>query len=69
MTELDVAKPVPESATPLRQIFIDAGDQAGFTANDDYNGEAQFGTGGVQLSADRQGVRSNTARASPAPTE
>ena len=61
--ELDVAQPVPESATPLRQIFIDAGDQAGFTANDDYNGAEQFGTGGVQLSADQRGVRSNTARA------
>eukprot|EP01052_Picozoa_sp_SAG31_P080611 SAG31_NODE_40421_length_281_cov_0.565934_1_plen_93_part_11 len=33
---VNVATPAPESTTPLRQVFIKAGDQAGFTMNPDH---------------------------------
>ncbi|MFD5714854.1 GMC family oxidoreductase [Streptomyces pharetrae] len=48
------------SGHPLAAVFVDAAVQAGHKANDDFNGETQFGVGSYQLTQ-RGGLRCSTA--------
>lgn len=47
---------------PLYRAFIEAGKQAGYAENPDYNGESQEGFGPMQMNVDR-GIRASTAQA------
>ena len=47
---------------PLHEIFLQAGEQAGFSLSDDINGAQQEGFGALQMNV-RGGVRSSTAEA------
>lgn len=47
---------------PLHEIFLQAGEQAGFPLSDDINGARQEGFGALQMNV-RGGVRSSTAEA------
>lgn len=47
---------------PLHEIFLQAGEQAGFCLSDDINGAQQEGFGALQMNV-RDGVRSSTAEA------
>ncbi|MBA2239030.1 MAG: choline dehydrogenase [Lysobacter sp.] len=51
---------------PLSQVFIDAGEQAGFRHNPDFNGEQQQGVGLYQVTQ-RNGARCSSAAAYLAP--
>ncbi|MDR3083578.1 MAG: GMC family oxidoreductase N-terminal domain-containing protein [Streptomyces sp.] len=48
------------SEHPLSSVFVQAAVQAGHKANDDFNGETQFGVGRYQLTQ-RRGMRCSTA--------
>lgn len=48
--------------SPLYDIFIEAGVQAGYPVTDDINGERQEGMGGLQMNV-HNGVRASTAEA------
>ncbi|MFF4043037.1 GMC family oxidoreductase [Streptomyces sp. NPDC001816] len=48
------------SVHPLSSVFVQAAQQAGHKANDDFNGETQFGVGRYQLTQ-RGGMRCSTA--------
>ncbi|MGW4391687.1 GMC family oxidoreductase [Streptomyces sp. NPDC004685] len=48
------------SGHPLASAFVQAAEQAGHKANDDFNGETQFGVGRYQLTQ-RGGMRCSTA--------
>ncbi|GAA2787317.1 GMC family oxidoreductase [Saccharopolyspora taberi] len=50
------------SGHPLASAFVEAAEQAGYKANDDFNGETQFGVGRYQLTQ-RGGMRCSTALA------
>ncbi|MEU0405321.1 GMC family oxidoreductase N-terminal domain-containing protein, partial [Streptomyces sp. NPDC006197] len=48
------------SGHPLASAFVQAGQQAGYKANDDFNGETQFGVGRYQVTQ-RGGLRCSAA--------
>ncbi|MFM1594221.1 MAG: choline dehydrogenase [Woeseiaceae bacterium] len=49
-------------SNPLSQAFIDAGIQAGYASNDDYNGQSQDGFGRMQMTV-HKGIRWSTSMA------
>jgi choline dehydrogenase len=56
----------PRHRNPLSQVFVDAGVQAGWPRNDDFNGPAQAGVGFYQVTQ-RDGARCSAAAAYLAP--
>lgn len=58
---LHVSKKEPFS-NPLSQAFINAGIQAGYASNDDYNGQTQDGFGPMQMTV-HNGIRWSTSMA------